>query len=117
MANLSELTFKPPQCNKVIRYGSTVLEVLLFVVFHLFGEVVAPNRFVMFSCRSGEKENVFEFGRSGDRCVNPLPIYEEKLPIEDRNFTLDGGTLEGMTCTAIAMDKVFLITSRFSSKA
>ena len=117
MADLSELTFKPLWCDKVIRYGSTVLEVLLFVVFHLFGEVVVQNRFVMFSCRSGEKENVFELGRSGDRRVNPLAVYEEKLPIEDRNFTLDGGTLEGVTCTAIAMDKVFLITSRSSSKA
>ncbi len=35
MADLSELTFKPLRRDKVIRYGSTVLEVLLFVVFHL----------------------------------------------------------------------------------
>ena len=117
MANLSELTFKPLRCDKVIRYGSTVLEVLLFEVFDLFGEVVVQNRFVMFSCRSGEKENVFEFCCSGYRCIDPLAVYEENPPIEDRNFTLNGGTLEGMTCTAIAMDKVFLITSRFSPKA
>ena len=94
MTDLSEVTFKPLRNDKVIRYGSTVLEVLLFVVFDLFGEVVVQNRFVMFSCRSGEKENVFELGRSGDRRVNPLTIYEENLPIKNRNFTLDGGTLE-----------------------
>ena len=94
-----------------------MLEVLLFVVFDFFGEIVVQNHFVMFSCRSLKKECVFEFGRSGDRCVNPLAVYEEKPPIEDRNFTLNGGTLEGMTCTAIAIDKMFLITSRFSSKA
>ena len=107
MAYLSELTFKPLWCDKVIRYGSTVLEVLLFVVFDLFGEVVVQNGFVMFSCRSGEKENVFEFGCSGYRCIDPLTIYEEKLPIKNRNFTLDGGTLEGVTSTAIAMYEVF----------
>ncbi len=39
MADLSELTFQPLRGNKVIRYGSTMLEVLLFVVFDLFGEV------------------------------------------------------------------------------
>ena len=107
MANLSELTFKPLRSDKVIRYGSTMLEVLLFVVFDLFGEVVVQNGFVMLSSGSLEKENVFEFGRSGDRRVNPLAVYEEKPPIEDRNFTLDGGTLEGVTCTAIAMDEMF----------
>ena len=94
-----------------------MLEVLFFVVFDLFGEVVVQYGFVMLSRGSLEKENVFEFGRSGYRCIDPLTIYEEKPPIEDRNFTLDGGFLEGVTCTAIAMDKVFLITSRFSSKA
>ena len=107
MADLSELTFKPLRRDKVIRYGSTMLEVLLFVVFDLFGEVVVQNGFVMLSSGSFEKENVFEFGRSGYRCIDPLTIYEEKPPIEDRNFTLDGGTLEGVTCTAIAMDEMF----------
>ena len=107
MADLSELTFKPLRCDKVIRYGSTMLEVLLFVVFDLFGEVVVQNGFVVLSSGSLEKENVFEFGRSGYRCIDPLTIYEEKPPIEDRNFTLDGGTLEGVTCTAIAMDEMF----------
>ncbi len=107
MADLSELTFKPLRSDKIIRYGSTMLEVLLFVVFDIFGEVVVQNRFVMFSGRSGEKENVCEFGRSGYRCIDQLTIYEEKPPIEDRNSTLDGGTLEGMTCAAIAMDEVF----------
>ena len=107
MADLSELTFKPLRRDKVIRYGSTMLEVLLFVVFDLFGEVVVQNGFVMLSSGSLEKENVFEFGRSGDRSVNPLTVNEEKPPIENRNLTLDRGTLEGMTCTAIAMDKVF----------
>ena len=71
----------------------------------------------MISSGSLEKENVFEFGRSGDRRVNPLAVYEEKPPIEDRNFTLNGGTLEGVTGTAIAMDKVFFdCFSRPSSK-
>ena len=41
----------------------------------------------MFFAGSREKENVFKFGRSGDRCVNPLAVYEEKLPIEDGNFS------------------------------
>ena len=107
MADLSELTFKPLRSDKVIRYGSTVLEVLLFVVFYLFVEVVVQSGFVVLSSGSLETENVFEFGRSGDRRVNPLAVYEEKPPIEDRNCTLDGGTLEGVTCTAISMDKVF----------
>ena len=84
-----------------------MLEVLLFIVFDFLGEVVVQNGFVMFSSGSGEKETVVELGRSGDRCVNPLTVYEEKPPIEDRNFTLNGGTLKGMTCTAIAMDEVF----------
>ena len=61
----------------------------------------------MFSGEPLEKENVVEFCRSGDRNVNPLTVNEEKPPTENRNLTLDRGTLEGMTCTAIAMDKVF----------
>ncbi len=64
-----------------------MLEVLLFVVFDHSGEVVVQNCFVVLSSGSLEKENNFEFGRSGDRCLNPLAVYEEKPPIEDRNFT------------------------------
>ena len=56
-----------------------MLEVLFFVVFDLFGEVVVQNGFVMLSSGSLEKENVFEFGRSGYRCIDPLTIYEENL--------------------------------------
>ncbi len=59
-----------------------MLEVLLFIVFDLFGEVVVQNGFVMFINRSREKENVFEFGRSGDHSVNPLTINEENLQTE-----------------------------------
>ena len=51
MTDLSELTFKPLRNEKVIRYGSTVLEVLLFIVFDLFGEAVVQNGFVVL--RSG----------------------------------------------------------------
>ena len=61
----------------------------------------------MFFAGSREKENVFKFGRSGDRCVNPLAVYEEKLPIKDGNFFVYRGPLEGMTSSAIAVYKVF----------
>ena len=61
----------------------------------------------MFSGRSREKEDVFEFCRPGYRGVNPLTIYEEKPPIKNRNFTLNGGTLEGVARTAITMYEVF----------
>ncbi len=54
-----------------------------------------------------KKENVFKCRCSGGRRVHPLAAYEEKLPIEDRNFFVDRGALETMTSSAIAVNEVF----------
>ncbi len=89
MTYLSKLGLEPSFIHVVIRYGSTVLEVLLFVILQFCGEVVVQNVFVVFSSRSREKENIFTFGRSGDRSVKPLTVYEEKPPIENRNFAVN----------------------------
>ena len=60
----------------------------------------------MFLAGSCKKENVFKFRCSGDRSVNPLAVYEEKLPIEDRNFFVYRGPLKGMASSAVAVYKV-----------
>ncbi len=86
MSDLAELGFEPNGGDEVIGQGSAVLMVLFLVVLNLSNQVVLYNCFVVIGVWSGGKEDVVELGRSGDSGVDPLPVYTEKPPIENRNF-------------------------------
>jgi len=107
-ADFPELCLEPLSGDEVGGNLSAVLAVLLFVVLHLFVEVLVENPVVNVVYRSRVKDYVLKLGGSGDGCVNPLPVRAPQPPVEDRNLFADRGALEGVASTTVAVDEVFL---------
>ena len=106
-ADFPELCLEPLSGDEVGGNLSAVLAVLLFVVLHLFVEVLVEDPIVNVVDRPRVKDYVLKLGGSGDGCVNPLAVRTPQPPVEDRNLFADRGALEGMASTTVAVDEVF----------
>ncbi len=58
-----------------------------------------------------EEENVLTFGRSSNSRVNPLAVYDEEAPLKNGDLAGNGGSMKGVTGSAVAMYEVLLKVS------
>jgi len=106
LTHSAELCLKPAFGDKVVSNLAVVLYILLSVVIYLAVKIPVQEDIVDFVTTTFKEDDVAQLSCTSDSSVDPLAIYEEEPPIENRYLVADGGALEGVACATVVVDEV-----------